>query len=185
MINVLKKVYFLQIIKACVTWWVFVTSALWPPRLSSIRRWPSALLSQTLVEIHQLLLRFCGFFSFSLTDWAPLLSGPPGCKQVMSPVIWRGLSDTGHILWSQQGPFCMHLRCGGNDPSVCNSTQSHALCMLVIYCNMCTARAPPTTCCPSRVLFLCRENVCHCGEILRFSSRKHVCCSFHRQNISL
>lgn len=37
---------------------------------------------------------------------------------------------------------------------------------LVMYCHMCLARAPPTTCCSSRVLFLSWEDVCHCGEIL-------------------
>lgn len=31
-------------------------------------------------------------------------------------------------------------------PLGCNCTQSHALCMRVMYCNMCKARAPPTTC---------------------------------------
>lgn len=52
-----------------------------------------------------------------------------------------------------------------------NSAQSHALCMLVMYCNVHTG-AVPTTCCPSTVLFLSRENVSHCGDILRFSSLK-------------
>lgn len=67
--------------------------------------------------------------------------------------------------------FTALRRGGGNGASAL--THTHAPCVLVMYCNMCKARAPPTTCCPPpRGLFWSRENVCHCGEILPSASPK-------------
>lgn len=42
--------------------------------------------------------------------------------------------------------FTALRRGGGNGASAL--THTHAPCVLVMYCNMCKARAPPTTCCP-------------------------------------
>lgn len=54
-------------------------------------------------------------------------------------------------------------QCGRNVAFMCNCSQSH---VLVMYCHMCLARVLPSTCCSSTLLFLSREDVCHCRETL-------------------
>lgn len=104
----------------------------------------------------------------------------------------RGVIEhTGHILWHQQEPFFVgtdsdereQLQLEGQSCCqevvrvwTCDAEEMWPFCAtvlnhmathgLVMHCHMCIARAPPTTCCSSRVLFLSWDDVCHCGEIL-------------------
>lgn len=128
--------------------------------------WPSAFLSASSGNSSSSRWGVLPFFFFS--EWLSTAAGPPCCKEDApacllglirhwhhSPLPTRAFFSGSSAVWRER-----------------NCTQSHALCMLVMYCNKRTARAPPTTCCPFRVLFLSRENVCPCGETLRFSSAK-------------
>lgn len=101
-----------------------------------------------------------------------------------------GFLDTGHILWHQQGLFFMGIdsherekleveeeggerrtvwkKCG-HSVRLCTITCTHTYLLCIVTC---AARAPPTTCCPSRGLFLSWEDACHCREIQQSFSPK-------------
>lgn len=100
-----------------------------------------------------------------LTDVTRLSDGGYLAQRTSTKAFFYGQQIQIKDSTSGAAKTCERLdgQCGRNVAFMCNCSQSH---VLVMYCHMCPARALPSTCCSSTLLFLSREDVCHCRETL-------------------